>query len=128
MRASLEARVPFLDKGLAEFALRLPADLKIRGFKGKYVLRKLAEKYLPREIVRRRKHGFVVPWEEWVRRPDSKRIDELISDSSASVNGVFDRHAMVAARRALAAGDKNTDAGLFFRVVMLALWSRSLKT
>src|SRR5438445_13841852 len=51
MQASLEARVPYLDKRLVEFAVHLPAEFKLRRFKGKYILRRVAAEYLPRPIV-----------------------------------------------------------------------------
>ena len=127
MRASLEARVPFLDRRLVSFAAHLPARFKLRRLKGKWLLRRLAAKHLPRDIVWRRKHGFIVPWEEWVRRPDNPLIDDLLSGSALSSRGVFDMDRLRYMRRELAAGSRALDAGLFFRVVVLGLWLASLK-
>jgi len=65
MAYSLEARVPYLDHRFFEFCARLDPRLKQRGPTGKYLLKKLAEKLLPPEIVHRRKQGFVPPLAEW---------------------------------------------------------------
>lgn len=64
---SLEVRAPFLDNHLTDFAAKLPWSLKFRHGKGKYLLRKLAERYLPMDIINRKKHGFSVPIKDWTR-------------------------------------------------------------
>ena len=65
MAYSLEARVPYLDHRFFEFCARLDPALKQRGRTGKYLLKKLAEKLLPHEIVHRPKQGFFPPLTEW---------------------------------------------------------------
>ena len=67
MAASVEARVPFLDYRVAEFANHLASDLKTRGWRTKEIVKKVAEKYLPDEVVHRRKSGFGVPLAEYFR-------------------------------------------------------------
>lgn len=67
MSAGLEARVPFLDHRLAELCFKLPERLKVRGSSGKYIVKKIAEKYLDRDIIYRRKVGFTVPVSRWLR-------------------------------------------------------------
>jgi asparagine synthase (glutamine-hydrolysing) len=126
MRAGLEARVPFLDRRLVEYALHLPASTKIRRLKGKYILRKLAAKYLPRPIVWRRKHGFVVPWEEWARDPKNALLSDLVSGGAWKARGVFDPAHMTAMLDGVRSGDPAVDSGLFFRVAVLLLWFQSL--
>lgn len=66
MAHSLEARAPFLDHKLIEFAAALPAEFKIRSSVNKYILRKFMENKLPAEIVNRRKRGFLVPLTKWL--------------------------------------------------------------
>jgi asparagine synthase (glutamine-hydrolysing) len=127
MRASLEARVPFLDRQLVEYALHLPASTKIRRLKGKYVLRRLARKYLPRPIVWRKKHGFVVPWEEWARAPHNRLLDDLFSEGSLAEWGLFDNKHMRHMLQQLRTGEGQVDSGLFFRAAVLGLWLQSLK-
>jgi len=81
MGASVEARVPFLDHKLVEFAASLPRDLKVSGLRSKIVLKRLAERYIPRETIYRRKVGFVVPLARWFAGPWRGLIDDvLLSD------------------------------------------------
>jgi len=80
MTHSLEARVPYLDHHLVEFAARLPTSLKMRGAEGKYLLKKLAVKgYLPPEIVYRPKWGFVVPLKEWMAKDLKPTLDSALA-------------------------------------------------
>lgn len=67
MANSLEVRSPLLDHKLIEFAARIPSNLKMRNGKKKYILKKAFGKILPREILERRKQGFVVPLDHWFR-------------------------------------------------------------
>src|SRR2546428_10042030 len=67
MASSVEARVPFLDHALVEFTMRLPTDLKIRGGRTKYLLKKAMTGLLPEEIIHRPKQGFGAPVKEWLR-------------------------------------------------------------
>lgn len=69
MAASLESRVPFLDHPLVEFAARAPVEWKLRGRTGKYLLKKVAEEFLPAALVHRRKMGFPTPLRDWLREP-----------------------------------------------------------
>jgi asparagine synthase (glutamine-hydrolysing) len=67
MAHSLEARVPFLDPVVADFALSLPARHKVRGFDKKRLLRRAVAPLLPREVVEGRKRGFSIPAAAWLR-------------------------------------------------------------
>lgn len=84
MANSLEARVPLLDVRLVEFVETLPPNLKLRGFQGKYLHKKASEKWIPRELVYRKKKGFANPVEVWFRRRMRSYVNEcLLSDDSA---------------------------------------------
>ena len=80
MAHSLEAREPFLDHRIVEFARRLPAAFKYRDGETKYLLRRLLAKHLPEEIVRLPKRGFTVPLKRWLR-------DELRDEVMETVRG-----------------------------------------
>ena len=82
MAASIESRVPFLDWRILEFANELPAGYKIARMENKRVLKAVAERYLPREIVYRRKSGFGVPLAQWFRSSDGmgKLLSKLTDD------------------------------------------------
>lgn len=67
MAASIESRVPFLDYRIVEFANNLPERYKLKGLTTKNILKKIAVKYLPKEVVYRRKSGFGVPLSQWMR-------------------------------------------------------------
>ena len=67
MRQNLEARAPYLDSRVIEFGLSLPLNCKMNGNTGKPLLKQLAEQYLPADIVRRKKHGFSLPVDQWFR-------------------------------------------------------------
>ena len=66
MAASLEVRVPLLDNAVTNFALTLPAGLKFKHSKGKYLLRRLAASKLPRSVLGHRKMGFAIPLHDWL--------------------------------------------------------------
>ncbi|MBI3014311.1 MAG: asparagine synthase C-terminal domain-containing protein, partial [Candidatus Tectomicrobia bacterium] len=83
MAHGLESRVPFLDRDVVEFAWKLPGNLKVKGWATKYILKKAAERVLPREIVHRTKHGFAVPLAEWFRNGlKEMAYDLLLSKNS----------------------------------------------
>lgn len=67
MAASLETRAPFLDHTLVEFLAKLPLDLKLRGFTGKYVLKRAMRGRLPQQVINRPKKGFGMPVAKWVK-------------------------------------------------------------
>lgn len=79
MAASTELRVPFLDYRLLEAVASLPSDYKIRKGEGKYLLKKISEQYLPDEIIYRKKRGFPVPTQSWLRGPLLEKSAELIA-------------------------------------------------
>lgn len=69
MAHSLEGRAPLLDHRLIEFAARLPEDLRVRDGRGKYLLRKVAARWLPPAVLTKRKQGFAIPLAQWFRGP-----------------------------------------------------------
>src|SRR2546422_5236543 len=89
MAANLEVRVPFLNRRMIEFAARLPPELKLRGFKRKYILKRAMEKLLPREVVWRKKAGFGAPIRSWLRGPLRPLVAELLSDEVIIKRGLF---------------------------------------
>lgn len=78
MAHSLEARVPYLDKDIVQYAERLSSSFKIRGGSRKWLHRRVCRKYLPSEIVNRKKLGFHTPIDTWFRESISGKIDSTL--------------------------------------------------
>lgn len=89
MAASIEARVPFLDHELAEFAATIPTHLKINKLQGKYLLRKVIQDKLPNRIVQRKKMGFPVPLDAWFRDEFKEPITETLTSQYIRERGFF---------------------------------------
>lgn len=90
MAAGVEIRVPFLDNDLEEFSCTIPEDLKIKNGETKYILKKVAERYLPREIIYRPKTGFGAPMRKWITDTLQSRIEEDLSAERLMNQGIFD--------------------------------------
>jgi len=91
MAHGLEVRNPFLDHKLIEFLATLPSDWKLRNGEGKYILKKLMEKQLPREILYRSKQGFDIPVDHWFRHELRSSFESLFKDPSTALFEYFDR-------------------------------------
>jgi asparagine synthase (glutamine-hydrolysing) len=83
MAASLELRVPFLDRELMRFVERLPARLRVRPRAGKRLHRRAMRRLLPREIVDRPKHGFATPYDRWLRESLGEEVKRRYAPGSA---------------------------------------------
>jgi asparagine synthase (glutamine-hydrolysing) len=89
MAFGLEARVPFLDHHLVEWAFQLPSGHKMRGQEGKLVVKKAMERYLPSELLYRPKHGFNVPMPVWMRRELREFVQDSLSEETLRRRGWF---------------------------------------
>jgi asparagine synthase (glutamine-hydrolysing) len=87
---SVEARYPFLDQEFVTFVTTVPPSLKLNGYEEKYALKRLGERYVPREIVAREKFGFAVPGSQVLLRWNAQYIHELLSPERIAREGYFD--------------------------------------
>jgi asparagine synthase (glutamine-hydrolysing) len=122
MQCSLEARSPLLDHEVIEFCARLPAALKVKGATGKYLLKKLAERYVPRKLLYRPKMGFDVPLARWLRGPLRKLMDESLRDPH--LISPLDHSMVEHTLREFDAGAEDHTSRLW-SVLMFALWKQA---
>jgi asparagine synthase (glutamine-hydrolysing) len=122
MANSLELRVPLLDHKILEFAASLPQNFKIRGFTTKYIAKKALRGCVPREILNRKKAGFPVPYEKWLRLDLKDWVHDLLLDSRTTARGYFQKSAV---ERMLS--DDMRSGGYskeIFDLAVLELWHR----
>jgi asparagine synthase (glutamine-hydrolysing) len=123
MANSLELRVPLLDHRVLEFAAGLPSHLKVHGFTTKYLAKKALRKRVPKSILGRRKAGFPVPYENWLRKELRGCVHDVLFDRATTCRGYFDAPAV----RELLARDESSGgySKEIFSLVTLELWHRT---
>ena len=89
MGVSLETRIPFLDHRVVELAWKMPLDMKIRNGEGKWPVRQVLYKYVPRELIERPKAGFAVPVGQWIRGPLREWACDLLDEKRIQREGYF---------------------------------------
>lgn len=89
MAAGVEARVPYLDTYLVKLTTQMPVSLKMRGRTTKYLLRKIAEDYLPQDVIYRPKTGFGAPLRSWVKNEMRELVETRLSEANLKKRGIF---------------------------------------
>jgi asparagine synthase (glutamine-hydrolysing) len=125
MAAGVEARVPFLDHELVEWAFSLPPDLKFRDGEGKLFVKRALESRLPAEVLYRPKAGFNLPVGKWLRTGLKEMVGDLLSPTTVARRGYFEAEIVSSmVDRHMKGGD---DVGnRLFVLLMLELWHRQV--
>lgn len=121
MGVSLEGRMPFLDHRVAELAWRLPLAMKIRGNQGKWALRQVLYRHVPRELIERPKMGFGVPLDSWLRGSLKPWAEALIEPGRLQREGIFDARLVSQTWREHQTGARNWQHPLW-NVLMFQAW------
>jgi asparagine synthase (glutamine-hydrolysing) len=126
MAVGLEARMPFLDHRLVEWALSLPVDLRLRGSVGKWILKRLLYRDIPRHLLDRPKQGFALPVAEWLRGPLRDWAEDLLSVDRLRDQPLINGAAACAQWREHVTGVRDWRHSLWPLLVFLA-WDRSAR-
>lgn len=122
MAHSLEVRSPFLDYRLMEFAAGLPTNLKIKGNKGKIILRNLARQRLPSQVLNQPKKGFSVPAAQWLRGDLCQLAEEAIFNKDSFCASFLEKKELTRLWKEHQAGSRDHHVFLW-GVMMLELWA-----
>jgi len=121
MRYGLEAREPFLDQHIIEYAAQLPDHFKYHQGNKKYILKEIAHRYIPAEMMARPKMGFGVPIEKWLANELSPFVDEFITESKIREQNIFNPEAVLDIKRRFFAGRKEFGTKLW-HFLMFQMW------
>ena len=124
MAVSLETRVPFLDHRVAELAARIPLSLKVRGGRGKHIIRQLLYREVPRELVDRPKAGFAVPVGEWIKGPLRGWAEDLLDPNLIHAEGWLDAALVQGRWREHLSGRRDSTPALW-ALLMFQSWIRT---
>jgi asparagine synthase (glutamine-hydrolysing) len=127
MSASLETRVPMLDHRVVEFCWQLPLSMRMRGDQGKWLLRRVLDRHVPRTLTDRPKRGFSAPIESWLRGPLRSWAGELLDETRLRSEGVLRSEPVAALWREHLAGRGNGHY-LLWDVLMFQAWLERQRT
>jgi asparagine synthase (glutamine-hydrolysing) len=121
MLSSVEARAPFLDRDVTRFALSLPTDLRVRGLETKWVLKHAAERWLPKDVIYRRKRGLSVPVANWINHGLKSEVDRLLEPGRLRREGLVNETYVTRLLDEHRAGRANHAKSLW-AVIVLQYW------
>jgi asparagine synthase (glutamine-hydrolysing) len=124
MMASVEVRVPYIDKEIIEYAMQIPGRMKYQKGESKFILKKVAERYLPNKIIYRPKASFGVPLRSWISGELKPMVDEFLSEDNIKKRGIFDYKIVsdIIKKDRLGLED---NAQKIYQLITLELWFRS---
>lgn len=124
MAVSLETRAPFLDRDVMEFAWRLPMHMKLRDGKGKWILRQLLDRHVPRALIERPKMGFGIPLDQWLRGPLCEWAGDLLAEDRLRLEGYLQPEEITRTWQAHLRGEGSFGYRLW-SVLMFQAWLQS---
>lgn len=124
MAVSLESRIPLLDHRVYEFAWRLPMKFKIHEGSGKWILKKVLDQYVPRNLIERPKMGFGVPLESWLRGPLREWTEEFLSKNRLNSEGFFNSAMIIQKWEEHLSGKKDWQFYLW-NILMFQSWKQT---
>ena len=124
MAVSLETRVPFLDHRVVEFAWTVPMHMKVRNGQGKWLLRRLLDRYVPRDLIERPKQGFSVPTGDWIKGPLREWTEDLLDMKSIQEQGLLNAKMVQERWNEHQSGRKDWSYSIWV-LLMLQAWIRN---
>jgi asparagine synthase (glutamine-hydrolysing) len=121
MLSSVEARAPFLDRDVTRYALSLPSSLRVRGLTTKWVLKKAAETWVPKDVIARRKRGLSVPVASWINHGLRAEADRLLDPRRLRGQGLLDEGVVAGLLAAHRSGRAN-HAKPLWALIILQYW------
>jgi asparagine synthase (glutamine-hydrolysing) len=125
MHTSLEVREPFLDHRILEFAASMPAQFKINGNSGKWIVKQILGDLSPEDMFNRPKQGFSIPLEKWCRNELKPLFMEMLSDQKIAQSGVFNHESVIKIRNAFV-NNRPMDFQRLFRIFSFLLWQKHI--
>jgi asparagine synthase (glutamine-hydrolysing) len=124
MATSVEVRVPLLDDEVVALATRIPSDLKLHGWRRKYIFKRSQEGVLPHDIIWRRKAGFGAPVRSWLSGPLMPMVNDLLSPATLRRRGFFDSDAVMRLHAENTAGAADNSLRLY-ALISFELWCQT---
>ena len=123
MASGIELRVPFLDHKLVEYAATIPSWMKVNKLNSKYIFKSYAKKFVPKEIVFRKKQGFPVPVKQWMRKELKSGVKEVLLDRRSRERGLFNPNYIKSMFEQHEQGSQDYSKNLW-NLLVLELWMR----
>lgn len=121
MSVSLESRIPFLDKHLVEFSCKVPQTMKLRNGEGKWILKQVLNRHIPKKLFERPKMGFSIPIGEWLRGPLKDWAENLLDEKRLKDDGFFN-HVPIRKKWIEHLSGKNNWEHTLWNVLMFQSW------
>ena len=123
MSVSLEGREPLLDHRIVEYVAGLPAHMKIRNGDKKFLLKRVAERHIPKALLDRPKKGFAIPVNRWMRKQLNPLLNEMLDKDMLKKQGLFNHREVELILKRYEAGE-NQNSELLWFILMYQLWSK----